>query len=58
MIQYTNQSIAEKVTNSGDGRFGEAEPVSTFGFSLFYKFFYSFFAFITAYEAIFQLTLP
>ena len=59
MIQNTNQNIADKVMAEGmDGKFGEANPINDFGFSIFYRFFVNFFLFFTAYESIFQLTLP
>ena len=59
MIENTNQNIADKVMNENmDGKFGEASPLSDFGFSIFYRFFINFFLFFSAYETIFQMTIP
>jgi len=58
MIENTNQNIAEKVMNEGNGKFGETNPLNTFGFSIFYRFFINFLLFFSGYETIFQLTLP
>ena len=42
----------------GDGKIGDTNPLNSIGFNIFYRIFANIFLFFTAYETIFQLTVP